>query len=176
MLVNKVGLRQETYLPEQDRGGLAEVRDFLVAHEGAGSGEVARVLLVGSDPGEQVEIPASIHGLLRQVIEAMSQGLAVTVVPQVQKLTTQQAAELLGVSRPTLIRLLETERIPFERVGAHRRVMLRDALAYREQRRAEQYRVLETTSVDVDAEDDIETVLASLREARRQVARRPRAR
>ena len=176
MVVNKVELRQETYLPEQDRGGLAEVRDFLVAHEGAGSGEVApRFLLVGSDPGEQVEIPASIHGLLRQVIEAMSQGLAVTVVPQVQKLTTQQAAELLGVSRPTLIRLLETERIPFERVGAHRRVMLRDALAYREQRRAEQYKVLEATSVDVDDEDDIETVLASLREARRQVARRPRA-
>ena len=160
-------LRQETYLPEQERGGLAEVRDFLVAHEGAGSGEVApRFLFVGSDPGEQVEIAASIHGVLRQVIEAMSQGLAVTVVPQVQKLTTQQAAELLGVSRPTLIRLLETERIPFERVGSHRRVMFRDALAYREQRRAEQYKVLEATSVDVDDEGDIPFCQHDLRHLR----------
>ena len=167
MVVNKVELRQETYLPEQERGGLAEVRDFLVAHEGAGSGEVApRFLFVGSDPGEQVEIAASIHGVLRQVIEAMSQGLAVTVVPQVQKLTTQQAAELLGVSRPTLIRLLETERIPFERVGSHRRVMFRDALAYREQRRAEQYKVLEATSVDVDDEGDIPFCQHDLRHLR----------
>jgi excisionase family DNA binding protein len=174
--VSATELRQETYLPEQDRSGLAEVHDFLVAHEAAGRGEVApRYLLAGSNPGEQVEIPASVYGVLRQVIEAMSQGLAVTIVPQAQMLTTQQAAELLGVSRPTLIRLLETERIPFDRVGTHRRVLLRDALAYREQRRAEQYKALEATSVDIDEEGDIETVLASLREARHQVARQRRA-
>ncbi len=166
-------LRQETYLPDQDRGGLAEVHDFLVAHETAGRGRVApRYLLAGSDPGDQVEIPASVYGVLRQVIEAMSRGLAVTVVPQAQTLTTQQAAELLGVSRPTLIRLLKTERIPFERVGTHRRVLLRDALEYRERRRAEQYKALEASSVDIDDEDDIHDVLASLRDARRQVAGR----
>ena len=119
--------------------------------------------LVGPDPGEQVEIPAEIYRVLHQVIEAMNQGLAVTVVPQSQTMTTQQAAELLGVSRPTLIRLLETDRIPYERVGSHRRVLLRDVLAYRDQRRAEQYRALEATAVEPDDEEDVDTMLASLR-------------
>lgn len=174
--MSAVELRQETYLPEPDRRGLAQAHDFLVAHGAAGKGEIApRYLLAGSEPGDQVEIPASVYNVLRQVIEAMNQGLAVTVVPQSQTLTTQQAAELLGVSRPTLIKLLETGRIPFERVGTHRRVLLRDALAYREQRRAEQYKALEATSVDIDDGGDIREVLASLREARRQVAAQRRS-
>jgi excisionase family DNA binding protein len=168
-------LRQETYLPDEDGGELAEIHDFLVAHESAGKGEVAsRYLLVGAEAGEQVEVPAAVYRVLRQVIEAMTRGLAVTVMPQSQTLTTQQAADLLGVSRPTLVRLLETEKIPFERVGAHRRVLLRDVLAYREQRRQAQYHALEATSVDIGEEDDIEDTLASLREARRQVAQQVR--
>lgn len=175
--MSTVELRQETYLPKADGSqGIAKMHDFLMAREAAGRGEVApRYLLAGPVAGEQVEMPEEVYRVLRQVIEAMSQGLAVTVVPQSQTLTTQQAAELLGVSRPTLIKLLETGRIPFERVGAHRRVLLRDALAYREQRREEQYRALEATAVDIDDDDNVESVLASLREARRQVAAQSRS-
>jgi excisionase family DNA binding protein len=77
-----------------------------------------------------------VHRVLRQVVEAMRQGLAVTVAPQSLVLTTQQAADLLGVSRPTLIKLLDQDRIGYERIGTHRRVQLRDLLAYRDQRRA----------------------------------------
>jgi excisionase family DNA binding protein len=88
----------------------------------------------------------------------------------------QQAAELLGVSRPTLIRLLETGRIPYEKVGSHRRVLLRDVLAYREHRREAQYRALEATSLEVGDEKNVEKVLASLREARRHVAEQRRSR
>jgi excisionase family DNA binding protein len=168
-------MKQETYIPEADGRALARVYDFLSAHEPAGKGQVApRYLLTGPDLGDQVEIPAEIYRVLHQVIEAMSQGMAVTVVPQSQTMTTQQAAELLGVSRPTLIRLLETERIPFERIGTHRRVRLRDVLAYREQRREDQYRMLEATSVDLDGEEDVETVLSSLRQARRHVGEQRR--
>jgi excisionase family DNA binding protein len=83
---------------------------------------------------------------------------------------------LFGVSRPTVIKLLDEDRIPFERVGTHRRILLRDLLVYREQRRAEQYAALEATAVDIDDEQDLDTALEQLREARRTVTARRRAR
>lgn len=162
-------LKEQTYVPTSaDASALAEIHDFLEAHQHAGKGEVTpRYILAGAEAGEQVEIPAEVYRILLQVIAAMSQGLAVTVMPQSQKLTTQQAAELLGVTRPTLVRLLDAGKIPFERAGTHRRLFLHDVLAYREQRREEQYRFLEETAVPIEEEDDIEDILAAVREARK---------
>jgi excisionase family DNA binding protein len=167
-------LTQETYLPQDDRE-VAEVFDFLQAHEASGRGAVEpRYLLAGAAPGDQVELPVAVYRVLRQVVEAMRQGLAVTVMPQTLTLTTQQAADLLGLSRPTLIKLLDAGRIPYERVGMHRRIQLRDLLTYREQRREEQYEALEATAVAIDDEDDLDTALANLRAARRAAAARRR--
>jgi excisionase family DNA binding protein len=163
---------QETYLPDAGPQ-VALVDEFLKAHDKAGQ---ARYFLVGTSPDDQVELPAEIHRVLRKVVDALRQGIAVTVAPLTQTLTTQQAADLLGVSRPTVIKLLDDRKIPFERVGSHRRVLLRDLLAYREQRRAEQYAALDATSVDLDDEYDLDTTLRRLREARRTVARRRRER
>ena len=70
--------------------------------------------------------------VLRDVVDAMAQGQAVTIAPVHQRLTTQEAADLLGVSRPTVVKLLESGEIPFEQPGRHRRVRLADVLAYRE--------------------------------------------
>jgi excisionase family DNA binding protein len=128
------------------------------------------------EPWRSGRASAELYRVLRQVVEALWQGFAVTVAPLAQALTTQQAADLLGVSRPTVIKLLDESRIPFERVGTHRRILLRDLLAYREQRRAEQYAALEATAVDLDDEQDLDTALAQLREARRAVAVRRRTR
>jgi len=89
-------------------------------------------------------------------------------------LTTQQAADLLGVSRPTLIKLLDSDQIPYERIGTHRRIQLRDLLTYREQRRAAQYAALDAISAPIDDEEDAATVLADLREARKVIAKRRR--
>ena len=169
-----VPLTRETYLPDPGED-IARVHDFLAAHEEAGrEAPEPRYFLAGARVGEQVELPPEAYRILRQVIEAMRRGLAVTVVPQAQTLTTQQAADLLGISRPTVVKLLDDGEIPFERTGTHRRVLLRDLLAYRDRRRAEQYAALEAMSVDLDEDEDVDAVLEQLRAARRTVARRRR--
>jgi excisionase family DNA binding protein len=165
---------QETYLPEGD-GYVAHVYDFLQAHEGADRGESSqRYFLSGARRGDQVELPPGVYRVLRQVVEVMQQGLAVTVAPQSQTLTSQQAADLLGISRPTLIKLLDAGQIRYERIGTHRRVMLRDLLAYRAKRREEQYAALAATAADFETEEDLESTLRQLRDARREVAKRRR--
>ena len=91
------------------------------------------------------------------------------------KLTTQQAADLLGISRPTVVRLIRDGALPAERVGNRHRLLLDDVLAYRDERRTRQYEALAATAVDVDSDDDPETIRQQLREARRVVAERRRA-
>lgn len=171
-------LRQETYLPDTD-GDVDAVSHFLHLHDdGARDQPRSRYFLTGTEPDDRVELPAEIYRVLRQVVEALHQGHAVTVVPVTQTLTTQQAADLLGVSRPTVIKLLDEGRIPYDRNGTHRRILLRDLLAYRDRRRAEQYAAIEATAVDLDDEDDLDETLRQLRSARRAVAegrRRPSA-
>ena len=98
-----------------------------------------------------------------------------TVAPEATLLTTQQAADLLGVSRPTVVRLIDAGSLPSERHGNRRRIRLGDLLSYREQRRAEQYAMLAATAVDIDDEDDIDQVRQHLKDARRAVASRRRA-
>jgi excisionase family DNA binding protein len=102
--------------------------------------EVAR--LVGPD-GSEIPFPASAFHALQRVIEAMSRGVPVALVPQGKELTTKQAAGLLHVSRPFLVRSLLGKEIPYEKVGSHRRVRLEDVLAYRERRARERRALLD---------------------------------
>lgn len=88
-----------------------------------------RPALVAAD-GTHIELPEELYEVLKDVAAVLSQGLAITVAPQHLVLTTSQAADLLGISRPTLVRLLEAGEIPFDKPGRHRRVRLRDLLAY----------------------------------------------
>ena len=90
--------------------------------------------LVGPS-GEEVAIPASAFHALKLVVDAMAMGLTVALVPHGRELTSQQAADLLQVSRPYLIdKLLDTGEIPHHRTGRDRRILLEDVLAYRERR------------------------------------------
>jgi excisionase family DNA binding protein len=86
-------------------------------------------------------------------------------------LTTQQTADLLGVSRPTVVRLINDKVLPAERIGNRHRLLLDDVLSYREERRKRQYDAL-TATADIDRDDDPEAIRKRLREARRAVAAR----
>jgi excisionase family DNA binding protein len=93
--------------------------------------------------GTLVHLPPAVYEVLSQVIAAMRAGRAITVAPLAQRLTTQEAADLLGISRPTVVKLLDDGRIPFEQPGRHRRIRLDELLAYRDQRRTERSKALD---------------------------------
>ncbi|GAB3570542.1 hypothetical protein GCM10027578_26910 [Spirosoma luteolum] len=75
-------------------------------------------------------IPTKALQLLAFILDSMAQGRAVSLIPSDAELTTQQAAELLNISRPHMVKLLEEGAIPFHKTGSHRRVRLDDVLAY----------------------------------------------
>lgn len=91
---------------------------------------------------EAIELPAGAVKLLMAVLEDMASGRAVTIVPQNAELTTQQAADVLNVSRPFLIGLLDERKLPFRMVGTHRRVRFEDVLNYKEAIDTERRKVL----------------------------------
>lgn len=123
------GVDGRTVLPPSDMAAMLRLATFLKQHSQPAG-------LIGPD-GQQVPLPLEVFEVLVQVVEAMQAGKAITVAPLEQRLTTQQAADLLGISRPTLIKLLEENEIPYEQPGRHRRVRLSDVLAYRQRRRQE---------------------------------------
>lgn len=135
---------------------------------------VARYYLVGGGAEDPVELPEEVYRALRHVVDAMQRGLSVTISPTSQTLTTQQAADLLGISRPTLIRALDEGRLPYSRVGTHRRIALTDVLDHREQRRREQYDALDEVSQSTEEDRSIPEVLDDLRRARKAVAAKRR--
>ena len=87
-----------------------------------------------SPGGDPIELPQSLHDLLLLVVEKLQEGQAVTVMPLTEELSTQAAANLLGVSRQFFVRECEAHKLPFHYTGTHRRVLLRDLLDYKKRR------------------------------------------
>lgn len=99
-----------------------------------------------SSTGERIELPHTVYEILRRVVTLMAHGHAITLVPDNQAVTTQRAADLLGMSRPFFVKLLETGAMAYHRVGNQRRVYLRDVLAYAQKRDEERQAALDRLS------------------------------
>jgi len=90
------------------------------------------------ETSERIRIPLRVLKLLAKILKATSQGKPVSIMPVATEITTQSAAEFLGCSRPHLVKLLEEGKIPFTKVGRHRRVLFDELVAYKKKMKAEQ--------------------------------------
>ena len=121
-----------SFIPSEDDVKLArEAKKVLAPRLSSTSPFDLRAINPLKEPS--IKIPAQAAHLLVQILDEMSRGNAVKLIPVHAELTTQDAADLLNVSRPTLIRLLDEGKIKFHRVGTHRRVPFKSALAYKQQ-------------------------------------------
>lgn len=82
-------------------------------------------------PNDVVTIPTAALRMLNEILVQMAEGNTVTIIPIHAELTTQEAADLMNVSRPYLIEQLEHGKIPFHKVGAHRRIRFKDLMEYK---------------------------------------------
>ena len=123
--------KSKTYISDENER--EEIARFVALFEAQFQAQHKAILT--SATGEVVELPAKLFEVLKQAADALASGRGVSIIPQDMKLTTQQAADFLGISRPTLIKFLEGGEINFTKVGRHRRITLRDLLVYQERAR-----------------------------------------
>ena len=128
----------------QARESLQRISDILTS----GMSDLSIRIQNDEQTGADIILPASVLRLLKDILAEMAQGHAVALLPVQAELTTQQAADLLNVSRPYLIRLLEDSKIPFRLVGKHRRVRFDDLLAYQRKDDEDRRRVADELTAD----------------------------
>nr|CUV27034.1 putative excisionase protein [Ralstonia solanacearum] len=107
----------------------------------------------GSGRVRSVQMPAAALQLLQDVLDQIEKGCAVSVVPVHAELTTQEAAQMLGVSRPFFVQMLEKGDIPFHKIGTHRRVRYRDVVDYKKRLDTQRHEALEALTEQAQALD-----------------------
>lgn len=134
----------ETYLPSaDDEASAASLATMLRADD---NGLAA---LVAPD-GTAIALSPQVHRVLVQVADAMASGMGVTVAPRNAMLTTQEAAEFLGISRPTLVRIIERGDLEAVKPGRHRYVALEDLIAYQDRAAVQRREALDEMARDAD--------------------------
>jgi excisionase family DNA binding protein len=106
-----------------------------------------------SDQEQPIELPPGAVLLLLDILDAMAAGRGITLIPENAELTTVQAADVLNVSRPFVIKLLEEKALPCRKVGAHRRIRMEDVMAYKARIDADREAVLDQLAADAQEHD-----------------------
>jgi excisionase family DNA binding protein len=114
----------------------------------------ARLQLAGTQDETILELPPSAVTILHQALLALAAGRRVALIQETPELTTTQAAEILNVSRPFIIGLLNKGAIPYRRVGRHRRILADDVMAYKADTLREREAALAALVQDAQAEGD----------------------
>src|SRR5436305_9373051 len=139
----------ETVAPSEADVVLARESSRRLATHKLGRRSSVRIQLVdGGKDAETVAVPTSALRLFLRLLTEMSQGNAVTLIPSHAELTTQQAADLLNVSRPYLVKLLEEGKIPFRTVGKYRRVRFDDVMAYKRKDEVARAKILDQLTAE----------------------------
>ena len=108
-----------------------------------------------SSSGDEYEFPPEVFDILLNCATAINQGASFFALSGLQQMTTMAAAEILGMSRPHLIKLLGQGEIPFSQVGAHRRLTVKDVMEYKAKRKAKRRRAMDDFSESLgDAIED----------------------
>lgn len=132
----------EVITPTAEEAAIArESGKKLAAHLDDSGG--LRLEMKSGKKSEEIVLPHSALRLLVGVLTELAQGNAVTLTPLRAELTTQRAADILNVSRPYLVKLLDEGAIPSRKVGSHRRVQLIDVLSYKKEMLARRHAVLD---------------------------------
>ena len=126
-------LHEPVALPESEEVQIRELNRML---------QLGSPALIGTD-GERLELPGAVFRLLKDIVRNMQLGRAIVLIPENQQLTTQRAADLMGVSRPHLIKLLESGGLPYHKAGTHRRIYLKDLVSYQKRRDKERKAALD---------------------------------
>jgi excisionase family DNA binding protein len=144
----------------------ADVIDLVTVLQRRGTRVAAQRPALVSPDGRRLPLPEPIYDALLHIADALAHGQGVTVAPHDALLTTQEAADLLGVSRPTLVRLLEDGEIPHTMRGRHRRVALADVVAYQQRRHVDRKEALARMVRDAEGAGLYEATLPPARATR----------
>ena len=138
--------KSDLVLPNKHDTDLAEKSSRKLADYVQSTKEPTFQIVDSAGKRTKISFPVSALKLLVDILVQMAEGNAVTLMPIHAELTTQQAANLLNVSRPFLVKLLDAKKIPYRKVGTRRRVLAKDILKYKENIDNERLKTLEKLS------------------------------
>ena len=138
--------------PTEQESKIAHISKQLLAHYTQKNQSLA-LRVIDSDQDELIELPAGAVTLLMDILDVMAAGQGITLIPENVELTTVQAADILNVSRPFLIKLLEDGKIPYRKVGKHRRIQMEDVMNYKQAIDQEREEILDQLVADAQEQN-----------------------
>jgi excisionase family DNA binding protein len=138
--------------PNERESNLARTSKQLLSHY-TQEDQPLTLRVIDAEQDQPIELPAGAVTLLMDILGAMASGQGITLIPEKAELTTVQAAEILNVSRPFLIKLLKDGQIPYRKVGKHRRIRIEDVMNYKQAIDRERESVLDQLVADAQEQN-----------------------